>query len=134
MKKKAILSAIEIPIMILLLSIGLSYFIAIETPSPQDYKFRISSLVDALIMEENYRNIIMLENLSSSSITEDWTNIAQLINKSFLNYEIILSNNSVEKEIFICNASYSKFFDEKIISIKNNTLFEFRKIRLGVCY
>ncbi len=100
----------------------------------KDYKVTVDSMLNSIYYLEDFRNITLDEDLSQSLITQNWDNVETILNSSFNNFELIISNNTVSKKIFICSATYNKIYNEKIISIKNNTKFEFRKITLGVCY
>ncbi len=100
----------------------------------EDRKYTVDSMLDSLYNLEEFRNLTLDEDLSSSSLTGDWDNIESYLNSSFLGYELLISNNSFSKKIFSCSETYEKYFSENIISIKNNTEFDFRKVTLGVCY
>jgi hypothetical protein len=102
--------------------------------SEEDRKYSVDSFLDSLYYDSEVRNLSLDENLSSSSLTENWDNVEIYLNSTFLNYELIISNSLDSKKIFNCNEDYEKYFSERIISIKNNTNFEFRKVTLGVCY
>ena len=135
--KKSQITVAEIPLLILLISSSIIYFTYepnINLIQNKDYSVTINSFLNAIYSSDEFRNIIMKENLSSVTITENWTNMSKLLNETFGKYELIISNNTVSKKIFSCNTTYNKFFSEKIISIQNNSDFEFRKIKLGVCY
>lgn len=132
--KKTQISVIELPMLFLLFGFALVYFNTSLDFNDIDYKLRIDSFLDSLYFSENFRNTIYNENLSSNSITSNWSNFSNLANSSFLKYELIISNNTISKTIFFCNDSNNKYFKEYILSIQNNTNFEFRKIKFGVCY
>lgn len=100
----------------------------------KDHKIGVDSFLDSIYYSEDFRNLTFDENLSASALSEDWTQVQLLLDNSFNNYELILSNSSDSKHIFSCDAKYNKYYSERIISIKNNTRFEFRQLRLGVCY
>ena len=76
----------------------------------------------------------MGEDLSSIPITKDWSNISNYLNATIYNYELILSNATLSKKIFVCNSDNEKFFSQRFIAIRNETSYEFRTITLGVCY
>jgi len=132
--KKALISVFEIAFVFLIFSSSIIYFNKVSNQIEPDYKLTIESSLNSLYYLNETRYIFMNEDLLSSTLTQNWTNISIYLNSSFKNYEFIISNNSISKKIFSCNATYNKYFSEKIIAISNNTNFEFRKIRLGVCY
>jgi len=133
--KKGQISAIEIPIIFLLLSSALIYFnFTSDLSNNIDYSLTIDSFLNSLYFSNQFRKNIMLENLSTTTIIQDWSQVDTLLNKSFSNYELIISNKTTSKYIFSCNATYNKYFSQKTIAIYNNSNFEFRKITLGVCY
>ena len=101
---------------------------------PKDHKISIDSFLDSVYYSEDFRNLTFDEDLSQTTLSEDWGQLQLLLDNSFSNYELILSNISNSKYIFSCDAKYNKYYSEKIISIRNNTSFEFRQLRLGVCY
>ena len=100
-----------------------------------NYISQVDSFLDMIYYSNQFRSLFMGEDLGSSAISEDWIDLGVLLNNSFGsgNYEVILSNLSNSKKIYSCESNYEKYYVERILSINNNTLFEFRMIRLGVC-
>ena len=132
--KNALISIFEIVFILTLFSGAIIYFTTSHNLEEKDYKFTIETSLDRIYYDVNNRGILFDEDLSQTSLTQNWTNISTFLNSTFLNYELILSNKTVDKIIFNCSSLNEKYFSEKVISIKNNTVFEFRKIKLGVCY
>ena len=136
---KAQITVVEIPLLFLLLSGALIYFNYNNNNDNsfnhvEDYSLTINSFLNSIYYSNNFRKTIMLEDLSNNALTQNWTNISFYLNKSFLNYELVISNKTVTKNIFSCNATYNNYYSENIITIYNNSKYEFRKIKLGVCY
>ena len=100
-----------------------------------DFETNTQSLIDTIYYSETFRQIILNENLSQNSTTQDWTNITNLLNQEYINYELIISNLTSSKKIHNCSGELEKIYSEKIIfsGINNTANFEFRIIRLGVC-
>jgi len=132
--KKSLISVFEIGFLFFLFTGTLIYINLVPQPTNQDYKFTIESSLNSIYYNQNNRMVFMNEDLSTTTVNGDFSNISNYLDSIFLNYELIISNNSVSKTIFSCNSTSEKFYGEKIISIRDNTIFEFRKIRLGVCY
>ena len=130
----------QISVVELILVISLFSFTLISITNFQnvgskvDYKFQIQSALDAIYYNSSNLQEIVLENLSSGVITSNWTLINNTLKNMFLNYELIISNNSKSKLIFSCDGQYNKFYDERITIGLVNGNYEFRKIILGVCY
>lgn len=134
LKKKALFSVIEIPMLIVLFVSAFVYFGTVDQSNDINYKYSIDSVLDSIYYSESYRNLIMDENLTSPSVEEDWTNVSDVLSEVFLNYELILFDDVDEKLIFSCSSKFNKYYTERVISIKDNDNFGFRKVRLGVCY
>jgi len=134
--KNGMFSVFEIAIVFLLLSFSFQYFNNYSSSLKLDEgnKFMIDSSLDSLYNTNSFRDTIMVEDLSNSNIIENWDPIFSYLNSSFLNYELILSNLTTSKIIKSCNATTEKYLSERIFAIKNNTIYEFRMLRLGVCY
>lgn len=131
---KSQISIIELPLLLLMFSGFLFFYGGLFEPEEIDYKLEVDSFLDSIIYNGDFRSLFLDEDLSVIVISDDWSNFEDLLNDSFLNYEIILSNLTIEKTIYSCDATHWKYMTERIISIENNENFEFRLIRLGVCY
>jgi hypothetical protein len=134
MNKKSQLSVIELPILLILFSTFVIYFGTVEQSQGISYDNEYGSLLDLVIENQTYRDIIYDENLSQSSITATWTPIGNLLNNKTYSYELIVGNATSNKNIYSCNATYEKFYLERVLLYKNSTTQEFRFIRLGVCH
>jgi len=131
---KGLISVFEITFLFILFFSSITYFGILTNHEEKDYKFNIESSLDTLYFYEQNRVLFMEEDLSNLTTTGNWTNISNILNSIYLNYELVISNNSISKKIFSCNSSNEKYYTERIISIENNEIYEFRKIKLGVCY
>lgn len=133
-EKKSQITVIEISFVLLLFIFVIGYFSLDFKSSQNDYVYNIDSFLDALDYSNEYRINIMQEDLTNIAITEDWSNLEILLNNSFNYYEFIILNSSHSKVIFSCNATINKYFTERIVAIEDNDNYNFRRIRLGVCY
>ncbi|MCA9497020.1 MAG: hypothetical protein KC589_08810 [Nanoarchaeota archaeon] len=132
--KKSLFSVVEIPLVIVLFVSAFVYYGTMNQPNDVNYKFNIDSMLDSMYYSENYRHLIMDENLSSLTIDGNWSNVSSVLSEAFLNYELIIFDSDNGKKIFSCSSKFDKFYGERVISIKDNDIYDFRKIRLGVCY
>ncbi len=95
----------------------------------------IDTLANSLIKNNNFRLTILSENLSSQNLNNNWSAIENILNKSYKNYFLSITNTSIEKIVFNCSGKFkNKIVTEKIIYIYNNTYADFRILKLGVCY
>lgn len=132
--RKCQISIIEYSFVILLIITGFGYLYNSYSVETSDYKFTVESLLDSVYYSEDYRNIIMDEDLTNINIIQDWSSLLNLLEENLGKFELVISNDSNEKVLALCNETTTKIFSERIISIKDNSNFEFRKIKLGVCY
>lgn len=133
-KKKSQISVIEMAVVLGLFGAFSIYFGSLVEVNQVDYQFQIDSLLDSIYYSEDYRSVIMSEDLTSSELSQDWDEIINFIEEDVENFEIVVGNLSNEKIVTFCTGVYHKSFSEKVISIEDNDNFEFRKIRIGVCY
>jgi len=136
---KSQISIIEIIFIILLLSVFFSYY----SYNPdmffqeKEYKNELNTIADSIYYSENYRDLIINENLTNNSIDyTKWNNFNQTISKLISNYEIIIRENNLSKNIFNCSGKIkNREFVERIIFCNNlSTVCKFRKIQIGGCY
>jgi hypothetical protein len=102
-----------------------------------DYNLILNSVANSILYSNNFREQFILENLSTSSLTENWSVLQNDLNQMLPDYVLYISNGTITKKIFSCSyeaLNYSKIdYVERIISIYNNSNYEFRIIKLGVC-
>lgn len=132
--KKAQITVVEMSFVALLFAATLVYLVSPASSVSSDYRYNIDSFLDTINTDSEFRDLILAENLSNSTIDGDWSNVENLLNNSFRKYELRVLNETTSKLIYSCNTSYDKYFVERLISISNLTNYEFRKVRLGVCY
>lgn len=133
--KKAQFSVIELIFLILLFSLISSYIFFDFKISHKDYNVMLETGLDSIYYSEGFREEILAENLGVEGLTQDWTLLNQTLSKMFNKFEFIILSSSDSKIIFSCGEISGKLFDERIISIDGNgDNYDFRKIRLGVCY
>lgn len=133
--KKSQLTVIEVSLLIIFSSfflLSLSY-ISQENVVP-DYSFTVETFLDSIYYSGDFRSQVINEDLSVVGVTEDWSSLELLLNDSFLKYELIISNTTSSKSIYSCSADNTKIIRERIIAINNSEQYEFRLLRLGVCY
>ena len=98
------------------------------------HKLQVESFFNSIYYNGDFRNNFLNENLSSVIVSQNWSNLTFLLNSSFVNYELKISNETTTKIIFSCNETYGREIAEKIIAIRDNDYYEFRKVTFGVCY
>ncbi len=127
---------VELSLLALLISGAIVYLIYYDNSYMDfDYGFQASSALDTVFTLTTFRDIVISEDLSNSTLTEDWSEITNFLSSAFLKYELLIINDFNEKTIISsCNNYFKREYFERIVSIGNETQFEFRKIRLGVCY
>lgn len=133
MSKKSQFSLIEVAFLLLIISVGFSLFNNNLKIPENSNSFYVESLIDTIVYNESYRTMFILENVSNSSIEQDFTNLSLLLNRTLFNYEFSIKVNNTVKKIYSCDGTYEKILAERIIAIKNNTEYEFRTIQLGAC-
>ncbi len=132
--KKGQFSIVEIAFVILLISSGLYYVYEIQQPLPENYNFQIESALNSLYINDSFRSLVISEDLSVSGVSGNWTLISNLLDAMFSEYELQVSNISVSKNIFSCSSNYNKYYDERVVGVSDGSVYEFRTVRLGVCY
>ncbi|MFW5704553.1 MAG: hypothetical protein ACOCXG_01800 [Nanoarchaeota archaeon] len=134
MKRKALLSAIEMPILLLIFASGIVYFGLVIEPG-ESYSSSVlgDSIVDVVVENNTFRSLIFDEDLSQVALTQDWSFFESFLNQSIGSYEVIVGNLSVTKTIYTCEELSSKYFSERFIYAKNESFQEMRFLRLGVC-
>lgn len=98
------------------------------------HKTQVESFTNSMYYSEEFRNLFMNEDLSQSTITQNWTNFSNLASNAFVSYSLVLSNETINKTIYSCTEISGKEITEKIMFIRDNNYSEFRKITFGVCY
>lgn len=132
--KKSQITVIEISLVILMFGVFITNFGGIEQSEDIDPILRVDSLLDSIYQQGSFREIVMQENLSSSSLSQDWSNLTLMVEKNFQNYELVIYNDSRTKFIESCTQNYYKNYAERVFAIEDNDNYEFRVLRLGVCY
>ena len=131
--KKAIITVIEMSLLVLMF-VSVSYYMTSNPVFDHPYQESVDSMLDAIYQSGDFSQMVLSENLSAFFPSQDWTSISRILNESYNDYELIISNTTYSKKIYICQARYSKINSQRIITISNNTQFEFRKVTLGVCF
>jgi len=127
-------SVVEILFVILLIGSVSGYILFDFKEVNKDYSTFVESGLDVIYYSEDYRNIIINENLQVGGLTENWNNLELALSDMTNNFELIILDNSDSKVIFSCNETSGKILDERVISVNSGDKFSFRKVRLGVCY
>lgn len=131
---KCQMSTVEIALVVMIFAFGISCLRFSNVFSQQDYKFSVDSALDSIYYSEDFRDIILSEDLSSSSPTQNWDDLKSLLDDMFINYEFVLSNVTYNKALYSCSNGYEKYIAQRIIAIKDNDNYDFRVVSLGVCY
>lgn len=133
--KFAQITVIEFALISLLFT-GVFFSLSLPSePTTNSYNsYNLDTYLVTLSRLDSVRKNTILENLSNSSQTQIWTTILDDINKTLSNYELIISNNTVSKNIITCIGANGKFFSSVFISSYNSTIFDTKTLTLGVCY
>lgn len=135
MEMKAQISIVEsVLFIVLFLSFAYAYgTIHFQNEQQIETSIDVDTMMDLLYARNDTHQVIEAENLSTTTVTGNWTNVTNMLSVSFSSYEIIVYNLSTEKYIVSCNATYSKRYSERLYAISNNSNFDFRVLRVGVC-
>lgn len=133
---KSQLSIVEVAFVLLLFSFVAVYFsFDFDLNEQKNYQVNLDSSLNSIYYSESFRNKIMSEDLSVEAFTNDYGDLESLLENMYVNYEFIISDDVNSKKIFTCSDSSMKYYSEKIISISDSgNIYNFRKIRIGVCY
>ena len=136
MKKSisAQVSVFETGFILLLLFSSFIYFSLPQDSEENSYTFRGNSFIDVLSKNSSFRNNVLLENISNSSQTQNWSSINSLISKEFGSYSLLVKTNDSQKEIFSCTETLNKEVFERVITINSLNSYQFRTVVFGVCY
>ena len=133
--KKAVFSVVEILFLLMFLSSAI-YFIYEENSYnfSKDYSYSIISLLDIIQKDDEFRYIIINENLTQSSLGQNWTNLTNFLDEQILNYYLEISNSTFSKNIISCSPKYELQLNQVFILSENiSNSFDFRILTLGVC-
>lgn len=135
MTRRSQFSAIEVVLVMMLFAFSSIYYVNSVSTSQKDYKYNIDTGLDSLYYNESYRFLIMNENLDVSHKVLDWSSLNQTLSNMYNNFELTIGNKTTSKFIYNCNQDYNnKYSTERIISIGDASTYEFRRVKLGVCY
>ena len=135
--RKSQFSIVEtIFVILLFLSVIGTYTLYNNNYNSKDYSISLESAIDSIYYSLDYRELFINENIEISAITEDWSFLNNTLSNMFNKYELILLDESqtISKTIFSCEEVNGKMYTERIISINSGNQFNFRIVRLGVCY
>ena len=133
---KALFSLFEIAFVLVLLSgVGLyGMYITQSNVSPVN-TLQIKSFLHNYDFTPTEKSVIFAENLTNSSLTQNWTSILDSFNSSFTNYGVYVGNMSFEKNITMCvNNSYTHQRSFSRLFFSNDSVYSSRIVRLEVCY
>lgn len=131
--KKSQITVIEVSFIFILFFGVISFFVVKPCVSEINYQKSIDSVADSIYYSEYFRSIIMDEDLTDSIKTEDWSAFESFMDSILPTYDFVISNVTLSETLYSCDGDF-KEFAERIISIKNNDIFEYRTFRIGVCY
>lgn len=134
--KKALFSLFEIAFVLVLMGgIGLYGIYEFQSNDSTLNTLQIKSFFHNFVFSDSQREVIFTENLTNSSVTQDWDSIITSFNASFTNYGIYVGNLTFEKNITSCiNHSYTHQRSFSRLFFSNDSLYTSRVIRLEVCY
>lgn len=136
LQNKALFSLFEIAFVLVLLSgVGLyGMYVTQANVSPLN-TLQIKSFLHNYDFTPTEKSVIFGENLTNTSITQNWTSILSSFNSSFTNYGIYVGNMSFEKNITMCiNNSYTHQRSFSRLFFSNDSMYTSRILRLEVCY
>ena len=131
---KAQISIVELTLAMVLFAGFSASFGLIDQPSLQDPQLQLESLSESLYYLGDYRESLLLENLSDSTPSQDWSSLESILDSELTNYELVVGNQTVEKILQQCQGTFYESFSEKFVTVLNETEYDFRFIRIGVCY
>jgi len=134
MINKAQFSVIEIVLVFSLFAYATAYLYDSKNPIEVDNDFTIESFFDAMYYNGSIIEPAVLENLSNSSVTQDWSVVQSQLDTAFASYSLSVSNLTTTKKIFGCDATYNRYVTKRVVFIYNQSKFNFRELILGVCY
>lgn len=136
LKKKALFSLFEIAfVLVLMTGVGLYGVYVYESNVSPLNTLQIKSFLHNYDFSVVEKEVIFAENLTNSSVTQNWTSIITSFNASFTNYGIYVGNMSFEKNISSCaNHSYTHQKSFSRLFFSNDSVYTSRIIRLEVCY
>ena len=130
--KKGLITVIEISMMVLLFT-NFIYLIYSNYNLEFTNYYPVESLLESFSRSESFTLLFLQEDLSTSTISGNWTSFETIMNSSMPIFAFSISNNSHSKQIYTCDSKYSRIISEKFIENYNNTLNEFRVLTLEVC-
>lgn len=132
--KIAQFSIIELPIAFLLFS-SIIYLLANNNTNLPSSNLQLpteSTLLN-LVESSNFQNLVLNEDLSSSTITGNWTYFNDTLTSQFLHFDLEIIKGNSNKKIFNCSSDLNKIIYSNFVYIYNNSEYDFREVRLGVC-
>ncbi len=131
---KAQFSVIEIGFVLLLLFTFMIHIKPFGFEFQDDKKILVDSYLHSLKFNSTIRDLVLNENLSNSSLSQNWSQVDIYLGESFLSYSLNVGNSTTTKSIISCSGAYGKYVSEDIIATDSSNNYDFRKISLGVCY
>lgn len=133
--KLAQITVIEFSLLALLFSGIFFYFTISQQPTTNSFNsYNLDTYLSSISKLDSIRNVVVLEDLSNTTITQNWTNTLTIINLTLNKYELYLTNGTTSKYIQTCTSINGKFFSQSFISSYNLTTFDPKTLVLGVCY
>ncbi len=131
--KLAQFSIIELPVAFIIFSISFVYFINSNLDYNLEIDSDLNSMLDSLLVDGEFVNLVLSENMSNLSLDGDWSSYNLTLSKVYSNFDLEIFDGINNKKIFFCSGNYEKLIVSNFVTIYNNTLYDFREVRLGVC-
>lgn len=98
--KKAQFSIVEI-IFLVLLFITISGYIFFDFKIPdKDYHLYLESSLNSIYYSEDFRDLILNENMSISTLTENWSSFNSTLSKMGNNFDFTIVSDDSKKKNF----------------------------------
>lgn len=132
---KAVFAIIESLFLLLLIIVGFSYFYnTSQNTVNSDYTYTLTSILNTMNKNDDYMDIVLKENLSQSTITQNWSQITNYLDSQFNNYLLYVGNTTTQKTIVSCNSRFETNINQlMVIGNKISNEVGFKVLTLGVC-
>ena len=131
---KSQFSVVEIAFVILLITVAISYVSFDFYTSSKNYNLILETGLDSLMNDMTFRDLVIKEDIIDKSVNLDWSNIGTKLDSMLVKYELIIYDDVESQLIYSCEEINGKIYDERLVLVSSDNDFDFRKVRLGVCY
>lgn len=133
--KKGVFAIIESLFLLLLIIVGFSYFYNTNQNSVNsDYTYTITSILNTMNKNDDFMNIILQENLSQTTITQNWSGITNYLDSQFNTYLLKVGNTTTQKNIVSCDSRFENHINQiMVVGNRPTNEVDFKVLTLGVC-